>query len=279
MMSPNISRRTFVAGVAAATAAAATAGIALGGPAEATTVTSTPKPTVVLVHGGFADASNSWNDVTQQLQRRGYPVMAPANPLRGLPSDSAYLASVLHSITGPVILVGHSYGGAVITNAAASAPNVKALVYIAAFVPDAGEALGELIGRYPGSEIQAATYAVPYPNPDGTTGTDLYLQPDQLRRVFAADLPASTTKIMAATQRPFSAQCFTDLTQAAAWRTIPSWGLIATDDLAIPPALQRFEYQRAGARGTVSVAASHVAMVSHPDLVTQLIADADYGTR
>jgi pimeloyl-ACP methyl ester carboxylesterase len=163
--------------------------------------------------------------------------------------------------------------------AAASAPNVKALIYVAAFVPDTGEALGELIGKYPGSEIQAALNPIPYPNGDGTTGTDLYLQADQLRRVFAADLPASTTRIMAATQRPFSAQCFADQTQAAAWHTIPTWGLIATNDMAIPPALQRFEYQRANARKTVSVAASHCAMVSHPDLVTQLVIDADRGTR
>ncbi|MER5338553.1 alpha/beta hydrolase [Micromonospora sp. NPDC002717] len=232
-----------------------------------------PKPTVVLVHGGFADATISWIDVTDRLQKRGYPVIAPANPLRSLPTDSAYIASVLRSINGPIILVGHSYGGAVITNAAADNPNVKALVYIAAFVPDTGEALGELIDTYPGSEIQAALNPIPYPNSDGTTGTDLYLQADKLRQVFAADLPTSTTKIMAATQRPFSAACFTDRTQAAAWHTIPSWGLIATQDKAIPPALQRFEYQRAGSR-TVEVAASHVAMISHPDAATNLIMSA-----
>jgi pimeloyl-ACP methyl ester carboxylesterase len=277
-MSNTISRRTLIAGAGAAVAGTA-AGIALSSSADAGTYASRTKPTVVLVHGGFADASASWNDVVQQLQGRGYPVIAPANPLRNLVYDSAYIASVLASVNGPVILAGHSYGGAVITNAAAGAPNVKALVYVAAFVPDTGEALGALIGMYPGSEIQAALNPVPYPNPDGTTGTDLYLQADQLRRVFAADLPESTTRIMAATQRPFSAQCFSDLTQAAAWHTVPSWGLIATQDLAIPPALQRFEYQRAGARKTVSVAASHCAMVSHPDLVTQLIVDADRGTR
>jgi len=162
---------------------------------------------------------------------------------------------------------------AMAANAAASAPNVKALVYIAAFVPDTGEALGELISKYPGSEIQAALNPVPYPNSDGTQGTDLYLQADQLRRVFAADLASATTKIMAATQRPFSAACFTDLTQAAAWHTIASWGLIATQEKAIPPALQRYEYQRAGSQ-TVSVAASHVAMISHPDTVTDLIHEA-----
>jgi len=275
-MPANMSRRTFVAGTGAALTAtvlgASATPAAAGG-------TATAKPTVVLVHGGFADASASWNDVIQQLQHRDYTVVAPANPLRSLPTDAAYIASVVNSISGPVILAGHSYGGAVITNAAASAPNVKALVYVAAFVPDTGESLGQLIGQYPGSEIQAALNPVPYPNPDGTTGTDLYLQPSQLRRVFAADLPSSTTRLLEATQRPFSAQCFADLTQSAAWRTIPSWALVATHDKAIPPALQRFEYQRANARKTVSVAASHCAMVSHPDLVTQLVIDAGRGTR
>ncbi|MFF4879609.1 MULTISPECIES: alpha/beta fold hydrolase [unclassified Micromonospora] len=281
-MSANMSRRTFVGAAGVALAATATGIVASPATADSTSSTGSSgsaKPTVVLVHGGFADASASWNDVVAQLQRRGYTVIAPANPLRSLPTDAAYLASVLAGINGPVILAGHSYGGAVITNAAAAAPNVKALVYVAAFVPDTGESLGELISKYPGSEIQAALNPVPYPNPDGTTGTDLYLQADKLRQVFAADLPASTTRIMAATQRPFNAQCFADLTQGAAWKTIPSWGLIATEDKAIPPALQRFEYQRANARKTVSVAASHCAMVSHPDLVTQLIIDADRRTR
>ncbi|WP_405098318.1 alpha/beta fold hydrolase [Micromonospora sp. NBC_01412] len=274
-MPASVSRRTFIAG---ASAAVATSAMAMAASPAAAGRNRPTKPTVVLVHGGFADATASWSGVVKRLQERRYPVIAPATPLRSLPSDAAYIASLLHSINGPVILVGHSYGGAVITNAAASAPDVRALVYIAAFVPDTGEALGELITKYPGSEIQAALNPVPYPNPDGTTGTDLYLQADKLRQVFAADLPAPTTKIMAATQRPFSATCFTDLTQAAAWHTIPSWGLIATDDKAIPPALQRYEYRRAGSQ-TVEVAASHVAMVSHPDLVTQLIVDADRGTR
>jgi pimeloyl-ACP methyl ester carboxylesterase len=278
-MRTTLSRRGLL-GLSAALAATATATSLLLSPtADATQVTAAAKPTIVLVHGGFADASNSWNDVVQKLQQRGYPVIAPANPLRGLPTDSAYINSVVNSIPGPVILVGHSYGGAVITNAAAGAPNVKALVYIAAFVPDTGESLAQLITQYPGSEIQAALKPVSFPNPDGTTGTDLYIQADKLRQVFAGDLPESTTKIMAATQRPFAEVCFIVPSPAAAWRTIPSWGLVATQDKAIPPALQRFEYQRANARKTVSVAASHVAMVSHPDLVTDLIMDADRGTR
>ncbi|MFE7246019.1 alpha/beta fold hydrolase [Streptomyces sp. NPDC057582] len=271
-MGPAPTRRTALATGAAATVSAALG--LLAQPAHATAgSTAHARPTVVLVHGGFADATASWSDVTAELQKRGFPVIAPANPLRSIPTDAAYLSSLLDSIDGPVVLAGHSYGGAVITNAAAGHANVKALVYVAAFVPDTGEVLGELIGRYPGSEIQAALTPVPYPYPDGTTGTDLYLQPEKLRQVFAADLPASTTRIMAATQRPFSAACFTDVTQAAAWHTTPSWGLIATQDKAIPPALQRFFYQRAGSR-TMEVAASHCAMVSHPDAVTRLITNA-----
>lgn len=265
----NISRRTLVAGAGAALAATAVAMSA----APAAAHESGAKPTVVLVHGGFADASNSWTEVVRRLQARGYPVIAPANPLRSLRGDAEYVASVVASVQGPVVLAGHSYGGAVITNAAAGAPNVKALVYVAAFVPDTGETLGELLGRYPGSEIQPALNPVAYPG-----GIDLYIRAGELRRVFAADLPSSTTRVMAAAQRPFAEACLTAPTQTAAWHTIPSWGLIATSDKAIPPALQRFAYQRANAR-TVAVAASHCAMVSHPDLTTQLIVDADRGTR
>ncbi|WP_309227435.1 alpha/beta fold hydrolase [Micromonospora thermarum] len=233
----------------------------------------------MLVHGGFADATNSWEGEVKRLQDQGYPVVAPANPLRGLATDSAYLASVLDSIEGPIVLVGHSYGGAVITNAAANDPDVKALVYIAAFVPDTGESLGELISKYPGSEIEAALNHVPYPNPDGSTGTDLYLKADKFRAVFAADLPESTTTVMSATQRPFSAQAFADPTQGVAWRTIPSWGLVATADKAIPADLQRFEYNRAGARKIVEVeGASHSVMASQPGAVTKLITEAANAT-
>lgn len=265
------------AGSAFAAAVALTASTALATPSPGP---GAPKPTVVLVHGGFADASASWNAVIKRLQKDGYPVLAPANPLRGLPTDAPYLASLLKSVDGPVILAGHSYGGAVITNAAAGNPDVRALVFVAAFVPDKGEQLGELIDKYPGTEIPDAVRPVPYPNPDGSTGTDLYLKADKFRSAFAADLPASVTDVMHAAQRPFSASSFTDVTESAAWRTIPSWGLVARSDKAIPPALQRFEYRRAGARGTVEVAgASHSVMISHPDAVTQLIERADRGTR
>ncbi|WTW99085.1 alpha/beta hydrolase [Streptomycetaceae bacterium NBC_01309] len=238
-----------------------------------------PKPTIVLVHGGFADASN-WNGVISRLQKDGYPVMAPANPLRGIPNDAAYIASVLRSIQGPIVLVGHSYGGAVITNAAAGNPNVKALVYVAAFVPDEGERLGDIINRYPGSEIQAALNEVPFSNADGSTGVDLYIRPDRFRDVFAADLSKKETQLMAAEQRPFSASSFADVTTAAAWRTIPSYGVVAGADKAIPAAVERWEYERAGARRVVEVrGASHVVMISHPEVVERLIEEAANANR
>ncbi|MEU3302492.1 alpha/beta hydrolase [Streptomyces sp. NPDC006678] len=280
--------RALLTTAAATTAAAgllvATAAAVPGGPSDAPAQTvraaagaAAPKPTVVLVHGGFADASN-WNGVITELQKDGYTVAAPANPLRGLPTDSAYLASFLTSVKGPIVLVGHSYGGAVITNAAAGNPQVKALVYVAAFVPDEGETLGRLIQKYPGSEIQAALTPVPYTNADGTTGEDLYLRPDRFRDVFAADVPLRNTRVMAAGQRPFSATAFTDTTTAAAWRTIPSWGLVATADKAIPPALERFEYRRAHSRVVEVRGASHAVPVSHPVTVANLIEDASRST-
>ncbi|XDO64489.1 alpha/beta fold hydrolase [Streptomyces sp. RLB1-33] len=214
-------RRALVSGVAvAATAAMVAPGGSTAVAADHTKAQSKVKPTVVLVHGGFADASG-WNGVIERLQHDGYTTIAPANPLRGIPTDAAYIASVLESIEGPIVLVGHSYGGAVITNAAAGNPNVKALVYVAAFAPDKGEQLGVLLNKYPGSLIGSSVQGVPYPNPDGTTGTDLYLRADAFRASFAADLPVSTTRLMQATQRPFSASSLTDVTQAAAWRTIP----------------------------------------------------------
>ncbi|MGW1723435.1 alpha/beta fold hydrolase [Streptomyces sp. NPDC002306] len=275
-------RRAYVLGAAAAAALAGAAALTTLTPAASATEArghSTPavKPTVVLVHGGFADASN-WNGVIKGLQKHGFPVIAPANPLRGLPTDAPYISSVLKSVKGPIVLVGHSYGGAVITNAAAGNPNVKALVYVAAFVPDTGERLGDLIQRYPGSEIQAALNQVPFTNADGSTGTDLYLQADRLRAVFAADLPQKETRLMAAEQRPFSASSFTDVTTAAAWHTIPSWGVVAGADKSIPPALERFEYQRAHARVVEVPGASHVVMISHPGVVTKTIEEAAAAT-
>ncbi|MEE1811069.1 alpha/beta fold hydrolase [Streptomyces sp. BE133] len=256
-----------VALTAASLAAAAGPAAADGGADPAGT-----KPTVVVVHGAFADASG-WNGVVERLQRDGYKVMAPANPLRGLAGDSAYIAGVLKSIRGPIVLAGHSYGGAVISNAAAGNPQVKSLVFVSALMPDKGERLSDLSARFAGSELNAALKPVPFPEADGKEGVDLYIQPDRFHDVFAADVPSGTTAVMAATQRPISGAAFMETAAAAAWKTIPSWALVATRDKAIAPDLERFEAKRAKSH-TVEVDSSHVAMMSHPDVVADLIRQA-----
>jgi pimeloyl-ACP methyl ester carboxylesterase len=230
---------------------------------------SAPQPTIVLVHGAWADAS-SWSEVTSSLQHRGYTVIAPANPLRGLTTDSAYLASVLSTIPGPIVLVGHSYGGMVITNAATGNPNVTALVYIAAFAPDAGETLGGLGAMNPGSQLTPDNLTIrPF---DG--GADAYISTTAFRSAFAADLSAKDAAVLAASQRPISAQALGEPSGAPAWATgIPTWYLVTTRDNAIPPATQRFMAQRAGAH-TVEVRSSHAVTISHPDAVVRIIRDA-----
>ncbi|WP_405443615.1 alpha/beta hydrolase [Streptomyces avidinii] len=230
------------------------------------------RPTVVLVHGAFADAS-SWNPVTERLQQYGHPVIAVANPLRGLTHDAAHVAARLAAVPGPVVLVGHSYGGAVVTQAAATAPTVKALVYVSAFIPDAGEVLGELAARFPGSRLEASLDPVPVPGPDGTTGVDLYIRPDRYHEVFAQDVPPPTARVLAAGQRPLSASAFTDRVSSAAWHTVPSWTLISGRDRGIVPELQRFQASRARSR-TVEVPSSHLPMYSRPDAVVALIRSA-----
>ncbi|MFF3930273.1 alpha/beta fold hydrolase [Streptomyces hirsutus] len=236
-------------------------------PAAADGGATTTKPTIVLVHGAFADASN-WNGVVERLERRGYTVIAPANPLRGLYNDSAYIASVLDSIKGPIVLVGHSYGGALISSAAAGNPRVKSLVYVSALMPDVGESGMSLAARFP-SELDTATKSVPY-RADGISGTDLYLKPDRLRQVFAADLPESTTRVLAVTQRPAATTAFSEKAKVAAWKHIPSWFLVAKQDKTINPDQERFQAKRAGSH-TVEINSSHVAMISHPEAVTDLV--------
>lgn len=259
------SRKPFmVAGCAVALCTSAATPVAAAGD------TSGGKPTVVLVHGAFADAS-SWNGVVARLQRRGYRVVAPANPLRSLSSDSDYIASVLDSIKGPIVLVGHSYGGAVISSAAAGNPRVKSLVYVAAQMPDKGESPAALAARFP-SALANATTSVPY-RAGGISGTDMYIRPDKLHEVFAADLPQSMTNLMAATQRPAAVAAFSEKAKAAAWRSIPSWALVAKQDKSINPDQERFEARRAGSH-TVEIDSSHVAMISHPDAVTDLVLQA-----
>jgi len=231
------------------------------------------KPTIVLVHGGW-DNSTGWNAVVAELQKRGFDVIAPANPLRDLASDSAYVSSVLDTIEGPIVLVGHSYGGAVITNAAIGHGNVKALVYIAAFAPDEGESLFQLVTMNPGSQIGPNTLITrAYPLPNGSEGTDLYLTREGVRTAFAQDLPRKTTDLMFATQRPFTQEAFGAPSGTPAWKSIPSWYLVASEDHAIPPATQRFMAERAGAQ-TSEVKSSHVPHISQPDSVIRIILQA-----
>jgi pimeloyl-ACP methyl ester carboxylesterase len=282
-MGTNISRRQMLATGAAVAGSAALTATSLGANAAAATTPagksgSNVKPTIVLVHGGYADSS-CWNGTLQYLQGEGYTTICGSNPLRGIPTDAPYIGSLLDSISGPVVLVAHSMGGTVITNAAAGKSNVKALVYIAAFVPDLGETQGDLINKFPGSEVLPVSVPVPYTKPDGTNGTDLYLSPDG-QAAFAADISKGAFRLLQATQRPFDADSFIYPTTAAAWRTIPSWGLVAGRDKAIPPAAERWMYSRASFRKVVEVAtSSHCAMLSHPQAVANLIQDADRGTR
>jgi pimeloyl-ACP methyl ester carboxylesterase len=232
-------------------------------------------PTIVLVHGGW-DNSTGWNAVVEGLQQRGYPVIAPANPLRELASDAAYVSSILDTIEGPVVLVGHSYGGAVITNAAVGHSNVKALVYIAGFAPDEGESLVQLVTMNPGSEIGPSTLITrPYPLAGGGEGIDLYLTREGVRTAFAADVPRRVADQMYATQRPFSQAAFESVSGSPAWKTIPSWYLVASEDHAIPPATQRFMAKRAGAK-TSEVRSSHVPQISRPnDTLRAILKAAD----
>ncbi|MEV7186350.1 alpha/beta hydrolase [Kitasatospora sp. NPDC093102] len=229
------------------------------------------KPTVVLVHGAFADASG-WSDVVERLLDDGFQVVAPPNELRGLANDAAYVASVLKNISGPIVLAGHSYGGAVISQAAAGNPNVKALVYVSALMPDVGESPAELSAKFTGSDLAAALNPVPYTGPGGS-GTDLYLKGEKFRSVFAADLPESRTRLMAAEQRPLAEAGFAEKATAAAWRDIPSWAVVSRQDRAIDPDLERFGAERAKSR-TVEVDSSHVSMISHPDVVFRQIREA-----
>jgi pimeloyl-ACP methyl ester carboxylesterase len=233
-----------------------------------------PKPTIVLVHGAFADASG-WTDVIKILTKEGYQVLAPANPLRGVDSDSAYIASVLATITGPIVLVGHSYGGFVITNAAAGNPNVKALVYIAAFAPDTNDTVGGLAAMFPGSQLGPAALDF-RPLPDRPT-YDGYIKTDLFRQIFAADLPASTAAIMAATQRPADTGTLEQASGEPAWRDIPSWTLVARNDKVIPAEAQRFMAARAGAN-VVEVNASHAVLVSKPGVTADVILAAARAT-
>ncbi|QGW65004.1 alpha/beta fold hydrolase [Lysobacter soli] len=231
----------------------------------------TTKPTIVLVHGAFAD-STSWNGVIRILEQDGYPVVSVANPLRSVSGDGAYVSDLLASIPTPVVLVGHSYGGSVITEGARGHDNVKALVYVAAFAPDAGETATALSGKFPGSTL-GPTLAPPVKLAGG--GADLYIQPSKFHAQFAADVNADDAALMAATQRPITEAALNEKSGAPAWKGIPSWFIYGDQDRNIPAKALGFMAERAKSRQTVVVpGASHVVMVSHPEPVAKLIEQA-----
>src|SRR6478735_4815948 len=231
------------------------------------------KPTIVLVHGAWADGS-SWNKVATALQGQGFTVLTPPNLLRGVAADAAYVASFLaQRTTGPVVLVGHSYGGVVITNAGAAGGDVKALVYINAFVPDIGENVFAILGGS-GSALDvpdptAVLDIAGYPgSPEGDA--EAFLKPSTVHDAFAQDLPEADRLLIVASQRPIALGANVAPTEATAWKTIPSWAVVGTEDRVIPPATLRSMAERAGATIT-EVAASHVSMVSHPDVAVAAI--------
>jgi pimeloyl-ACP methyl ester carboxylesterase len=223
------------------------------------------QPTVVLVHGAFAESA-SWNDVIRRLQDQGYTVIAAANPLRSVAGDAEFVASILESIQGPVVLVGHSYGGCVITNAARD--NVKALVYVAGFAPEEGESAFELSARFPGSTLGETLWTVPLS--DGST--DLYIRQEEYHQQFAEDVPAEQTALMAVGQRPVRDVALNEVSGPPAWRSIPSCFVFGELDKNIPAAVHRFMAERAQGREVVEIeGASHAVGVSHPQEVADVI--------
>ena len=245
------------------------------GTAESYGASAAVKPSIVLVHGAWADGS-SWSPVVAHLQTAGYTVYVPPNPLRGLASDPAYVASFLASISEPIILVGHSYGGAVITNAAVGNPNVKALVYVDAFAPDEGESIGDL-ASVPPPPGQSASCVAGDPTqvfnfvPLAGGEVDLYIKPSLFPSCFANDQPLTQAAVLASSQRPIALSSLTQTSGVPAWKTIPSWYLVGTIDRVIPPWAQLFMAQRIPGVTIVQVKASHLSMLSRPEAVVGLI--------
>lgn len=229
-------------------------------------------PTVALVHGAFADSSG-WNGVITELAAAGIETRSISNPLRGIERDTAYVAAALAQIPGPVIAVGHSYGGAIITNASARVRNVVGLVYVAAFAPDEGELLQDIESGSTDSVLNSVLVPTRYPMEDGTEQTELSISVDGFHDSFAADLPAEQAQVMARTQRPVSALGFSERNGAPGWRTIPSWAVVATGDRAAGSDVVRRMAQRAGA-DIVEVDGSHVIMISQPHVVAETIRKA-----
>jgi len=229
-------------------------------------------PTVVLVHGAFADAG-SWAGVVDLLLAAGVKVQAIVNPLRGLASDAAYAASAIAQIPGPVLAVGHSYGGAVITNAALEAGNVVGLVYVAAFAPEEGETLGEIEGTSRDSVLAAALKPAQFPSGSGTPAVELYVDPEQFHTAFAADLAPALSARLGASQRPVAASVFEEKSVSPAWKKLPSWAVVATGDKAAGGDVVLSMAQRAGATIT-EIEGSHVIMISQPQAVVDVITTA-----
>jgi pimeloyl-ACP methyl ester carboxylesterase len=289
-MDRKVSRRTVVGAMAGGVALGATGltrfeGVAASGGAPVQkgmlmaqgtpSAEATPgaAPTVVLVHGAFADASG-WAGVITRLQEAGITAFAPANPLRGVSADAAYIASAANQLGGPVLLVGHSYGGCVITVAGASIPNALGLVYVNGFAPDEGETLLDLATTYH-SPVGAALRPAEYPTgPDTPPGHELYIDQAMFHDLFCADLPAEEAAFMAVSQRPGADIGFGEPATAAAWKTLPSWFSIATADQTIGLEALRFFAERAGSITEDIEGASHVSMISQPDAVANLIISA-----
>ena len=275
-------KKSLPAAVAALTAGVLALGIgtATGSSAQALQNDKPLKPTIVLVHGAWADGS-SWSAVTSKLQSAGYTVDVEANPLRGLASDAQYLRDLLATIPGPVVLVGHSYGGMVTTSAATGNPNVKALVYVDAFIPDQGDSVGALAAAEPGSELDpnSSITTVPIHDASGNViNADVYIKPDQFAGLLAGGIPAKQAAVLAATQRPLTASTLGEtLAGVPAWKTIPFWDLIGTADKVLPTAEQEIMAHRASAHIT-EVDAPHLSMISDPDAVTDVIVDAARAT-
>ncbi|CAN7377261.1 MULTISPECIES: alpha/beta fold hydrolase [Rhizobium/Agrobacterium group] len=236
-----------------------------------TAIAQPVKPTIVLVHGAFADSS-SWNGVIINLQKDGYKTVAVANPLRSVSNDARLVSDVVGSIEGPVVLVGHSYGGQIISNAANGHNNVRSLVYVAAFAPDSGESASDLAGKFPGGTLGEAL-AAPVKLTDG--GVDLYIDQTKFRNQFAHDVAPEASALMAVGQRPITEAALTDKSGEPAWKTLPSYFVYGDSDKNIPAKALAFMAERAGSRRTVVVeGASHVVMVSHSKVVTDLIEEA-----
>jgi len=234
-------------------------------------VETNEKPTIVLVHGAFNDSS-SWEGVIRALPD-GYRVIAAPIPLRGVKSDSSYLASLIDSIKGPVVLVGHSFSGMMITNAATGKSNVKALVYVAALAPDTGETANDVLSKFPGGTSASEFLAPPVTLENGAH--DAYVQQEKFHAQFAADVSASTAKIMAVTQRPIMDTAFGEQSGPPAWKSIPSWFIYGTGDKNLPVATTQFMAKRAGAKKVVEIkGASHLLLVSHPKETAKLIVEA-----